>query len=279
MAALGSMRSRISSFTPMGPQPAPEMPELKPATPPTPAMRALGTSLMGRTSPRPPHFSVARTMTPTNTIMAATRRAMTSDGRATAKKGPTKAPAMPPRMSGVAMARLTLPSRWWAPTPERDDEQLQEERGGCREPSVDPQQEQSRDQHAAVDADGGGRQAGAHGHQAGQEDERALVGRGGHEGSHDDDDADDRQDHVGQEAPQGHARDAPPPGLPRTLARSALAGASPWPWPACLAHPPWRRRSRPRRPVPVVARSVHAPPRPRACDSGGGGWLGILRLT
>ena len=72
-----------------------------------PRVRARRSS--ARTLPRPLKLSVARTMTPTNTIIAATTRAITSLGRAAAKNGPMNAPIMPPMTSGRATFREKLP--------------------------------------------------------------------------------------------------------------------------------------------------------------------------
>ena len=191
MAALGSMRSRMSSFTPMGPQPAPEMPELKPATLPTPAMRPMGTSSGARTSPRPPHSRVAkhddadehdhRRDEPGDELGRQGRREeRPQEGAAHAADDEGDGD----RPGDVAHAVVGACAQ-------RDDEHLEEQRCRRREAWIDAEQQQTGYEDAAVDTDRRRSQPGSHGHETGQEDGQPIIGRGHQQRRDDDDDADD----------------------------------------------------------------------------------------
>ena len=178
------------------------MPDEKPAVSPIPVTRPVGTSFCARTWPRPLKRSVARTITPTKTIIAETSLAMTSLGSAAAKKGPMKAPTIPPATSGARDSFREVAHAIVRAGGEGDHQHLQEERDGGSEACVDADQQQARHQHAAVHANRRRRQARGERDERAVDDGRVLAGRGQGDRGEDRDDRRQRQRHAGyQRAP------------------------------------------------------------------------------
>ena len=155
MAWRGSMRSRISSLTPIGPQPAPEMPDAKPghqadAADPRPGTRRS----VGSTLPRPPQWSVAST---THADDHDERRDQAGDDVLGQRRGEERPDERADHAADDERQR-DVPGDVAQPVvrarAERDDQHLEEQRRGRREARVDAQQQQARHEHAAVDADG-----------------------------------------------------------------------------------------------------------------------------
>ena len=112
----------------------------------------------------------------------------------------------PPMSSGMNTVREKLPSFTCEPAATGMTSTCRKSDSAATKRAIEAEQQQAWDKHAAVDADGRRREAGAQGDDGREEDRRLLVRGRNDDRRGDGDERDDGQDAANGHRPGGHAR-------------------------------------------------------------------------